>query len=114
MKFYSILILSFILVSSSCQQSDTKAVQSNTKVEQTTKKLTQEEIIRETKNLSAMVQKSFTVLTDKKERIEKIEYLVGASPLSEEAKMNLVKKVMIGIDVPIEEQKEIYNSIFKK
>ena len=106
MRLKLVLSLAAILALS-CQENTTKVKDSVSDKVEVSDSLTKEEQKTEFKNLSMMVEKVFVKETDNKIRSKMISKFFLKSKLSEKDKNDILKKVMMQLDLSTEDRKEI-------
>jgi hypothetical protein len=106
MRLKLVLSLATVLAFS-CQQNSSKVQDSSSDNVEVLNSLSQEEQKTEMKKLSMMVEKVFVKESDNKIRSKMIYKFFLKSKLSEKDKTEILKKVMINLDLSTEERKEI-------
>ena len=102
------LVLSFAaILALSCQQNSSTVQDSNFDNVEVSNSLSNEEYKIEFKKLSMMVEKVFAKESDNKMRSKMISNFFLKSKLSEKEKNDVLKKVIIKLDLPTEDRKEI-------
>ena len=102
------LVLSFAaILALSCQQNSSTVQDSNFDNVEVSNSLSNEEYKIEFKKLSMMVEKVFVKESDNKMRSKMISNFFLKSKLSEKEKNDVLKKVIIKLDLPTEDRKEI-------
>ena len=102
------LVLSFAaILALSCQQNSSTVQDSNFDNVEVSNSLSNEEYKIEFKKLSMMVEKVFVKESDNKMRSKMISNFFLKSKLSEKEKNDVLKKVIINLDLPTEDRKEI-------